>query len=474
MTTAQSDALVIFGASGDLAFKKIFPALQAMVLRKNFDRPIIGVARSSWSLAQFKARVKASLEAHDDFDPRAFTRLASMLHYISGDYNAPATYTALRQTLGDSVRPLYYLAIPPMMFSTVATSLATSGCTENARIVVEKPFGRDLASAQALNKTLLTYFPETAIFRIDHYLGKEPVQNLVYFRFANPLVEVGWNRDSIESIQITMTESFGVVGRGKFYEEVGAIRDVVQNHMLQVIACLAMECPCSDAEDAMRDERVRLLKSIRSLDDKSVIRGQYQGYRHEPGVAVDSRVETYAALRFHIDNPRWDGVPFYVRVGKCLPITATEILVRFKCPHRSVLSECSPRLANYYRLRISPEVVIAIGARVKKPGDRLEGESIELLANQKDEDEMSPYERLLSDAAKGDSSLFARQDAVEESWRIVDQVIGDKTPLFEYDVGTWGPFELTDTVKPEDGWNDPAPNAREAPHMLQDHLEATA
>ena len=462
MTPGRSDALVLFGITGDLAYKKIFPALQAMVRKGHLDMPVIGIARSNRDLTQFKARVKDSLQEHGSFDQGAFTKLASLLRFVNGDYNEATTYTALRETLGNAASPLYYLAIPPSAFSTVADHLASSDCIKNARIVVEKPFGRDLASAQALNKILLGYFPEHAIFRIDHYLGKEPVQNLIYFRFANPIIEVGWNRDSIESVQITMAESFGVGGRGKFYEEAGAIRDVLQNHMLQVVACLAMECPRSNADEAIRDERVRLLKSVRTLDPASIVRGQFRGYCKEPGVSSDSGVETFASARFQIDNSRWSGVPFYVRVGKCLPVTVTEVFVHFKCPDRAILSDCSPRLANYYRLRISPEVVIAIGTRVKKAGDVLEGESIELLAHHKDKDEMDPYERLLGDAANGDPSLFARQDGVEESWRVVDQVLGDKTQLVEYEIGSWGPCGLTETVAPDIGWHEPVSEPLEA------------
>jgi glucose-6-phosphate 1-dehydrogenase len=450
MTTTQSsprsDALVFFGATGDLAYKKVFPALQALVRRACLGMPIIGVALSHWDLQQFKEHIKQSLKEHGLFDPETFTKLTSQLRYIDGDYNEASTFTALRAALGSSKAPLFYLAIPPSMFSTVVAHLANSGCSANARIIIEKPFGRDLASAKALNKTLLKHFPETSIFRIDHYLGKEPVQNLVYFRFANPIVEVGWGRASIDSIEITMAESFGVAGRGKFYEEAGAIRDVLQNHMLQ------------------RDERAQVHKAIRTLGPAEVVRGQFRGYRRVAGVASDSKVETFAAACFYIDNERWFGVPFYVRVGKNLPVTVTEVLVRFKCPQHGVFSHCSPLLANYYRLRISPEVLIAIGLRAKKSGAHFEGENIELLAHHESKDDMNPYARLLSDAANGDASLFARQDAVEESWRVVDKILGNITPLFEYEPGTWGPNELVETLAPKGGWHDPTPGARgEAP-----------
>jgi glucose-6-phosphate 1-dehydrogenase len=329
-------------------------------------------------------------------------------------------------------------------------------------VVVEKPFGRDLASAQELNRTLHRFFPEEAIFRIDHYLGKEPVQNLIYFRFANPLIEAGWDHQHIESVQITMAESFGVAGRGKFYEEAGAIRDVVQNHMLEVIACLAMECPAGKDHEARRDERGRLLKTVRTLDASDIVRGQFRSYRREPGVAPDSQVETFAALRFHIDNARWNGVPFYVRVGKFLPVTATEVLVRFKHPSRPVLDELDPPLANFYRFRLSPEMVIALGTEVKKPGELMVGKRIELIAHHQPPDAMEPYERLLGDAANGDATLFAREDSVEAAWRVVEPVLGNASPPFEYEPNTWGPPEVDRTLAPEGGWHNPKPEEASA------------
>jgi glucose-6-phosphate 1-dehydrogenase len=455
MTAPRSDALVLFGATGDLAFKKIFPALQAMIRRGHLDMPVIGVGRSQWSLDQFKARAKESLEQHGGMDPAAYVKLCALLGYIDGDYGDPATFAKLRTALGGAQRPLYYLLIPPSVFATVVETLAKSGCVKGARVVLEKPFGRDLASAQALNRTLHAHFPEEAIFRIDHYLGKEPVQNLIYFRFANPLIEAGWNHRHVESVQITMAESFGVAGRGKFYEEAGAIRDVVQNHMLQVIACLAEECPASNNHEARRDERGRLLKAVRTLGPSDVVRGQFRGYRGEPGVASDSQVETFAAIRFHIDNERWNGVPFYVRVGKCLPVTATEVMVRFKRPPRPVLDETSKAPANYFRFRLSPEVVLALGTKFKKPGEPMVGEPIELVVCHQDPDEMGPYERLLGDAANGDGTLFGREDSVEAAWRIVDPVLGNTTPLIEYEPNTWGPAEADRIMAPEGGWHNP-------------------
>ena len=455
MTGTRSDALVFFGASGDLAYKQIFPALQALVRRGHLDMPVIGVAKSNWNLDQLKARAKDSLEKHGNFDPAAYAKLCSQLSYIDGDYNDPGTFAKLRKVLAAAKRPLYYLAIPPSMFATVAEGLAKADCVKNARVVVEKPFGRDLASAQALNRTLHRFFLENAIFRIDHYLGKEPVQNLIYFRFANPLIEAGWDNQHIESVQITMAESFGVAGRGKFYEEAGAIRDVVQNHMLQVIACLAEECPAGKDHEARRDERGRVLKAVRTLAPADVVRGQFRGYRREPGVAADSKVETFAALRFHIDNERWNGVPFYVRVGKCLPVTATEVLVRFKRRPRPVLDETDTAPDCYCRFRFSPEVVLALGTKVKKPGELMVGESVELVAHHQPADEMEPYERLLGDAANGDATLFAREDSVEAAWRVVDPILGDTAPPFEYEPNTWGPPEAERALTPAGGWHNP-------------------
>jgi glucose-6-phosphate 1-dehydrogenase len=455
MTTPRSDALVFFGATGDLTYKKIFPALHALVRRGDLDMPVVGVARSRWTLEQFKARAKDSIEKHSRLDPATFAKLGPMLQYVEGEYGHPATCERLRQVLGGAKRPLFYLALPPSLFTTVVEGLAQSGCVKDARVVVEKPFGRDLSSSRELNRALQAHFPEQAIFRIDHYLGKEAVQNLIYFRFANPLMEAGWNNKQIESVQITMAESFGLAGRGKFYEEAGAIRDVIQNHLLQVIACIAEECPAGKDHDAHRDERARLFKAIRTLSASDVIRGQFRGYRHEPGVAPDSQVETFAAIRFYIDNDRWRGVPFYVRAGKRLPVTATEVLVRFKRPSRPVLDELDPPLANYYRFRLSPEILIVLGTKAKKPGELMVGERIELVASHQAPDEIGPYERLLSDAAKGDATFFGREDSVEAAWRVVDPILGNATPLTEYEPDTWGPPEVGRRLAPEGGWHDP-------------------
>jgi glucose-6-phosphate 1-dehydrogenase len=455
MTASRSDALVFFGATGDLAYKQIFPALQALVRRGRFGMPIVGVARAGWNTERLKTRAQESLKEHGDFSPPAFEKLCSQLQYIDGDYGNPATFAELRKALGDARRPLHYLAIPPGLFATVAEGLATSGCVENARVVVEKPFGRDLASAQQLNRTLHRFFPERAIFRIDHYLGKEPVQNLIYFRFANPLIESGWDNRQIASVQVTMAERFGIAGRGKLYDELGAIRDVVQNHMLMVIACLTMECPAANHHESWRDERGQLLKSVRTLDPSDVVRGQYSGYRSEPGVASDSQIETFAAIRFHVDNERWDGVPFCVRVGKRLPVTATEVLVRFKGPLRPVLDETGQALPGHCRFRLGPETVLALDLKVKTPGERMVGSAVELVARRQPPDEMEPYERLLGDAVNGDPTLFAREDSTEESWRVVGPALGNAIPLVEYAPDSWGPHEAERILASEGGWHNP-------------------
>ncbi|MEX5219599.1 MAG: glucose-6-phosphate dehydrogenase [Nitrospira sp.] len=456
---AKSDAIVFFGASGDLAYKKIFPALQAMIQRGHLEMPIIGVAKSEWSLEQFRNRARDSVVKHGDLDEQAFAQFSRLLRYISGDYREPATFERLRKELGAAQRPLYYLAIPPSMFPIVIEGLAESGClSDNTRVVVEKPFGRDLDSAQDLNRMLRAHFSEQAIFRIDHYLGKEPVQNLIYFRFANPLFETGWNHRHIERVQITMAERFGVAGRGRFYEEAGAIRDVVQNHMLMVIASVAMEEPAGNDHESMRDERARILKAIRPLTPPDVVRGQFRGYRREEGVASDSQVETFAALRFHIDNDRWAGVPFYVRAGKCLPVTATEVLVELKRPSCPILDETEPPFPNHFRFRLSPDVLIALGTKAKVPGEAMRGERIELVARHCSGDEMDPYDRLLGDAVKGDPTLFAREDGVEAAWRIVEPILRTVTPPYEYEPNTWGPKEAGRLI--ENGtWHNPQADA---------------
>jgi glucose-6-phosphate 1-dehydrogenase len=453
--TKPADSLVFFGATGDLAYKQVFPALQALVKRHNLDIPIIGVAKSGWDVEQLRARARDSLEKHGGVDEAAFARLSALLRYVDGDYRDAATFAQLRQSLGESRRPLHYLAIPPSAFGTVAEGLAQSGCADQSRVVVEKPFGRDLASARELNRILLEFFPEPAVYRIDHFLGKEPVQNILYTRFANSILEPVWNSGYVRSVQITMAEDFGVRGRGKFYEEAGAIRDVVQNHLLQVLACLAMDAPAGEGPDAIRDEKARVLKAVRPLTPSDVVRGQFRGYREEEGVAPDSRVETYAAVRLLVETWRWADVPFYIRAGKCLPVTATEVVVEFRRPPRETFGESVPGLSNHLRLRLSPEVMIALGVRVKLPGEKMAGEDVELIATHQRGDEMAPYERLLGDALRGDQSLFAREDAVEAQWRIVEPVLGDVTPLYEYEPHTWGPAEADRLIADSGAWLDP-------------------
>ncbi len=457
MDGLYSDALVFFGATGDLAYKKIFPALQALVKRRNLAIPIVGVARAKWSLDQLRQRARASIIEHSSLDEAAFAKLSASLQYVAGDYREPETYTKLRQALGACSRPLHYLAIPPSMFAPVAEGLAKSNCAKDARVVLEKPFGRDLASARELHRILREFFPESAIFRIDHFLGKEPVQNILYARFANLFLEPIWNRTYIQSVQITMAESFGVQGRGRFYEEAGTIRDVIQNHLLQVLACLAMDPPTGEPHDAVRNEKARILNAVRPLRAQDVVRGQFSGYRQEEGVASDSDVETYAAVKLFVDTWRWAGVPFYIRAGKCLPLTATEVIVTFKRTPRDTFAEQQQCLPNRMRLRLSPEVVIALAMRVKRPGEQLQGEDVELIATHQHADEMMPYERLLGDALRGDSALFAREDAIEAQWRIVEQVLGDVSPVFPYEKNTWGPVEATALVETTDGWTNPTP-----------------
>jgi glucose-6-phosphate 1-dehydrogenase len=452
MNLPHADAFVFFGATGDLAYKKIFPSLQAMVKRDHLNVPVIGVARSAKNVDELRARARDSLETHGVLDPTAFDKLSGLLRYVRGDNGDPATYQALRKELGSAERPAFYLAIPPTSFEVVVEQLEKSGCAKGARIVIEKPYGRDLASALDLNRVLLGAFDEKAIFRIDHYLGKRPVETMVFFRFTNPFMEAFWDRNHVESVQITMAESFGVQGRGRFYDETGAIRDVIQNHLFQVLCNLVMEPPVRNDSESIRDEKVKVLKAIPSLDEKNVVRGQFLGYRKEKGVAPDSKVETFAALRLEVNSWRWQGVPFYIRAGKCLPVTCTEIVVRLRLPppvYRGFQLK-----QNYFRFRISPETMVAIGTNVLAPGEKV-GEFFEMLGvRHPGPGEMDAYERVLGDAMAGDATLFARQDYVEEAWRIVDPVLKAGTSLYEYEPNTWGPKEV-DQVTPLGGWQNP-------------------
>ncbi|MCH2138996.1 MAG: glucose-6-phosphate dehydrogenase [Phycisphaerales bacterium] len=464
ITRPTSDALVLFGATGDLAHRKIFPSLYAMERRGVLNVPVIGCARKDMTDAAMVERARDGIEQFGhDFDEGTFKRLADRIHYARVDYAEPDCFKKLRDTLGDAKHPLFYLAIPPSMFEGVVEQLQASGCAEGAAVVVEKPFGRDLSTALELNEVLHRVFQEDRIFRIDHYLGKEALLNLQYFRFANRFLEPIWNREHVRSVQITMAEDIGVEGRGGFYDEAGAIRDVVQNHMMQVVALLAMDPPAAADEESLRDAKVRLFRSMLPFREEDVVRGQFAGYRDKPGVAADSTTETFAAMRLRIDSWRWAGVPFFIRVGKNLPVTATEVTVEMHRPPQRLFPDGGGPARNYFRFQLKPSTVITIGASAKTPGDRMIGEQMEMVAVHRQPSEMEAYERLIGEALVGDTGLFARVDEVESTWRLVDPILQANTPIQDYEPGTWGPAAADTLIERYGVWHDPLSPVRLCP-----------
>jgi len=452
----HSDALVLFGATGDLAHKKTFDTIQALIKRGHLDSPVIGVAKSGMTREQLLDRAKEGITTYGrGVDKAAFDKFAATFQYVDGDYADIATFNKLRAALGGAKRPLHYLAIPPAVFGLVTKQLKASGCAEGSRIVVEKPFGRDTQSAQELNRTLHAVYDERDIFRIDHYLGKEATQNILFTRFANAFMEPMWNRNHVKQIQITMAESFGVQGRGRFYDSAGCIRDVIENHLMQVVGFLCMEPPYWPDMERVRDEQIKLFRSVRTLGPNDVVRGQFEGFLKEEGVAPNSQVETFAAVRLFIDNWRWQGVPIYLRAGKCMPMTATEVRVEFHRPPAVVFPNEQSLPHNYWRFLFSPRIEVGLNIQVKADGERMVGQDLELMAVDQSPDEMTPYERLIGDALRGDQTLFARQDVVEEAWRIVDPILGNAVPVHRYKPGTWGPDAANEILLPEGGWHAP-------------------
>jgi len=458
MASPSSDALVLFGATGDLAHKKIFPALYAMVKRGVLKVPVVGVARPKWSRADLHDRVEDSIEQSGGIDSRsAFRELLSLLGYVGGDYNDSGTFAELKTALGGARRPAHYLAIPPSLFETVINNLGAAKLAEHARVIVEKPFGRDLASARELNGVARSVFPEDSIFRIDHFLGKEAIMNILYFRFANSFLEPIWNRNSVAHVQITLAENFGVEKRGSFYESAGCLRDVIQNHLFQIVALLAMEPPAYRGYAAVHTEKAKVFQAMRPLEPDDLVRGQYAGYRKEPGVAKGSDVETFCAVRLFIDSWRWEGVPWYLRSGKCLPETAAEVLVQLKRPPQRLFADSAPStgLCNYLRFRLSPNSAVALAARVKRPGEEVIGDQRELYLSEEQPGEETPYERLLGDAMAGKGALFTREDALEAAWAVVDPVLKTHNPSRPYRRGSWGPREANALIAADGRWHNP-------------------